>query len=93
MKMLSRNYAGKPLTHEDIQERVFKIVKTYDKIAPEKVFQPFLMCIFFFFFPFISFITGCVESNRKSTAGNRMRNRTTRMWPSLDIIQPNNRSH
>lgn len=58
--MLSRNYSGKPLTNEAIQERVFKVLKTYDKIVPEKVVQIIFNVLFFSFFWFVSFPAVCV---------------------------------
>ncbi|XP_055318710.1 acyl carrier protein, mitochondrial isoform X2 [Sitodiplosis mosellana] len=38
MKILSKNYsASKPLTQPEIEERVLKVVKSYDKIVAEKL--------------------------------------------------------
>lgn len=37
MQFLTRNYSGKPLTKPEIEERVLKVVKSYDKITAEKV--------------------------------------------------------
>lgn len=78
--MLSRNYSDKPLTEEQIRERVFKVVKSYDKIVPEKVVETIFNVLFFSFLGlFRSRLCVCVKLNRKSTAGNQMRKRATRM--------------
>lgn len=41
MKMISNHYSSsnKPLNKKDIEERVLAVVKSYDKIVPDKVFH------------------------------------------------------
>lgn len=39
MKLIAHNYStNKPLSQEEIEQRVLQVVKSYDKIAVDKVF-------------------------------------------------------
>lgn len=95
LKMLSKDYSAtkKPLTEEEIEDRVLNVVKSYDKIVEEKVHLWTIINVFFSLFWFFPgcFVYVFVIWNRKSIAGNQPRKKTTRMWPSIGIIHPNNR--
>lgn len=100
--MFSKSYASKipggpakPLTIPDIEARVIKVIKDYDKITDEKVncYEHFLIGSVFFFFRFFYFslvqTIRCWQSNVNKSNANVINKRhySAKQPLSLKLIQ------
>lgn len=57
MKQIAHNYSSnKPMTNEEIEQRVLQVVKAYDKIAVDKVF--IFSTLLIYNFVFLCFFSG-----------------------------------